>query len=168
MWDSGDSYTNTAFDPTGAQPSPSNPLGNDGLSSSDEELAGGPGWATDLTYMFNSTPTLTYDFAYNCATVDASIVAPCSNTVRSIVDQVAEVKSIIKKGSQYGTFYQQNSLFAFWIGINDAHITANNGNILDKDIDGIMEKTSDRYMEELTTLYGFGVRNFMILNVPRE
>jgi hypothetical protein len=118
--------------------------------------------------MFNSTPTLTYDFAYNCATVDASIVAPCSSAIRTIVDQVTEFEQVLGKGSQYDTFYQQNTLFAVWIGINDAHLTANNANILDNDIDNIMEKAADRYMEKLDDLYEYGARNFMLLNVPRE
>lgn len=118
--------------------------------------------------MYNKKPTLTYDLAYNCATVDASIVEPCTKEVRTIVNQVTELEQVLKKGSQYGTFYQQNALFTFWIGINDAHITANNGNILDKDIDGKMEKVANRYMEILSTLYTYGAKNFMLLNVPRE
>lgn len=49
-----------------------------------------------------------------------------------------------------------------------AHITANNANIQDKDIDPIMEKVATRYMEELSTLYTYGVKNFLLLNVPRS
>jgi GDSL-like Lipase/Acylhydrolase len=118
--------------------------------------------------VFNSKPTLSYNLAHDCATVDANIVAPCNKGIRTIVDQVTELKQILRKGSQYDVFYRQNCLFAFWIGINDAHITANDRSISDKEIDGIMEKVVNRYIEELNTLYGYGVRNFMLLNVPRE
>jgi hypothetical protein len=118
--------------------------------------------------MLNSTTTLTYDLAYNCATVDASIVAPCNSGIKTIIDQVTEFESILKKGSQYGTFYQQNTLFLVWIGINDAHITANNNNIPDKDIDALMAKVAYRYMEQLDHLHSYGARNFLLLNVPRE
>ncbi|KAE9961597.1 hypothetical protein EG327_003628 [Venturia inaequalis] len=161
----GDSYTNTAFDPDGAQPSPFNPFGNNALSATDESLAGGPNWAEDLTFMYTTKTTLTYDYAYNCGTVDSAIVRNCGPAVRTIVDQVADFAETLKKGSQYGNFSQQNSLFAFWIGINDAHITANDA-IQDKDIDPIMEKVANRYMEQLSTLYSYGAKNFLLLNVP--
>jgi len=111
---------------------------------------------------------LTYDFAYNCATVDASIVAPCNTGVKSIIDQVNEFQQIFSKGSQFGSFNDEDTLFAIWIGINDAHITANNATIADEDIDGIMLKVVDAYMDKLATLYDLGARNFMLLNVPRE
>ncbi|TLD30120.1 cellulose-binding GDSL lipase/acylhydrolase [Venturia nashicola] len=162
----GDSYTNTAFDPDGAQPSPSNPFGNAALSAIEEPLAGGPNWAENLTFTHTTKSTLAYDYAYNCGTVDNAIVESCGPGVRTIVKQVANFAETLKKGSEYETFYQQNSFLAFWIGINDAHITANNADIQDKDIDPIMEKVAIRYMEQLSTLYSYGVKNFLLLNVP--
>lgn len=152
----------------GTQPSPLNPLGNTALAGFNGALAGGPNWAVDLTDKFNSTPTLTFDLAYNCATVDASIVAPCNIDVKTIVDQVSEFQQILSKGSQFGNFTEKDSLFAIWIGINDAHLTANNATIADKDIDGIMSRVVDAYMEKLGSLYDLGARKFLLLNVPRE
>lgn len=72
--------------------------------------------------MYTPKATLTYDLAYNCGTVDNAIVQSCGPGVRTIVTQVADFAEILKKGSQYGTFYQQNSLFGFWIGINDGKL----------------------------------------------
>ncbi|QDS70071.1 hypothetical protein FKW77_004491 [Venturia effusa] len=140
----GDSYTNTAFDPHEAQPSPSDPFGNDALADIEGPLAGGPNWAEDLTFMYTQKATLSYDYAYNCGTVDNAVVPSCGPGVRTIVDQVENFAQTLKK----------------------AHITANDANIQDKDIDPIMEKVAKRYMEELSILYSYGVKNFLLLNVP--
>lgn len=51
--------------------------------------------------------------------------------------------------------------------VHAAHITANDA-IQDKDIDPIMEKVANRYMEQLSTLYSYGAKNFLLLNVPRS
>jgi hypothetical protein len=88
--------------------------------------------------------------------------------VRTIVSQVPAFGQTLSNGSQYGNFTEQNSLFAIWIGINDAHLTANNASVADKDISGIMAKVVDAYVENLDALYEFGARNFLLLNIPRE
>jgi phospholipase/lecithinase/hemolysin len=164
---SGNSYTNVAFDPNGAQPSPFDPMGNRDLSNIDENLTRGPNWAVDLTTVFNSTQILTYDLAFNCATVDKAIVdnsGPCpAADGHQIVDQVGLFKQILAQGSKFGNFTEQDSLFLIWVGINDAHLS-----YARQDIDSLMIKVVDKYFDEVEVLYQLGARNFLFMMIPRE
>jgi hypothetical protein len=164
---SGNSYTNIGFDPNGIQPSPSNPMGNSDFSNIDAALAQGPNWAVDLTTVFNKTSLLTYDLAFNCATVDKSIVdnsGPCPwADGHQIVDQVGQFKQILTKGSEFGTFNGDNSLILIWVGINDAHLSYGRN-----DTDSLMLKVVNKYFEEVQALYDLGARKFLFMKIPRE
>jgi hypothetical protein len=167
----GNSYTNVGFDPNGAEPSPSNPFGNtDSDICGNTDLTGGPNWAVHLTNKLNSTPILAYDFAFNCATVDKTVVdvsgpgRPCACTEgHYIVDQVQQFKQVLEKGSDEGIFTEINTLFAVWIGINDAHQSHDR-----PDVESLMGEVVTRYFDQLDILYGLGARNFLLLGVPRK
>jgi hypothetical protein len=142
-------------------------MGNQDLSSGDADLTNGPNWAVDLTTVYNSTTILTYDFAFNCATVDKSIVdnsGPCPwADGHQIVDQVGQFKQILSRGSQFGEITAADSLFLIWIGINDAHLSYGR-----QDIDSLMPKVVDKYFEEIQTLYDLGARKFLFMKIPRK
>ena len=112
------SYTQTGFDPSQAQPSATNPLGNPaypGYTSSN-----GPNWVDYLTVEYNQSRVQTYNLAYGGATVDADLVQPYQPTVLSLEDQVNKEFFPYYVSKTTAGWTSANSLFAFWIGINGA------------------------------------------------
>ncbi|KAF2020915.1 carbohydrate esterase family 16 protein [Aaosphaeria arxii CBS 175.79] len=155
----GDSYTQTGFDVNGTQPSPGNPLGNPpypGWTS-----ANGPNWVGFLTQQYNASTLLTYNVAYGGATVDSALVTPYAPTVLSLKDQVEKLY-LPKYGANPSSvpWEASDSLFAFWIGINDVGNSwwLNNATLYDLiflEYDSLVEK-----------IYDTGARNFLFLTVP--
>ncbi|KAG6895923.1 hypothetical protein C0992_011556, partial [Termitomyces sp. T32_za158] len=114
---SGDSYTQTGFDPTLTLPAVGNPLGNPiypGYTSS-----GGQNWVDYVTTEFNNSLVFTYNYAYGGATIDATLVAPFAPTVLSLTDQVNQFLSGAGTKPAATPWTSANSLFSIWIGIND-------------------------------------------------
>ncbi|KAF2234424.1 carbohydrate esterase family 16 protein [Viridothelium virens] len=155
----GDSYTQTGFVPTGAQPSPSNPFGNPaypGYTSSN-----GPNWLDFVTTTYNESFIDVYNLAYGGATVDASLVAPYESTVLSFIDQVNQEYLPIYTGSNNTVGWtSSNSIFSFFFGINDIGNSYYNQNatlydVIISEYAGLVEK-----------IYQTGGRNFLFLNVP--
>jgi phospholipase/lecithinase/hemolysin len=116
-----------------------------------------------LTVDYNDSLTLTYDFAYNCATVSSDLVPTCGPDVRTLVDQVGQFKDITSGAMQYGNWTSTNSLFAFWFGINDVNLPMNWDGI---DHHALHDAVISRYFEEVESLYGFGARKILIMNLP--
>jgi hypothetical protein len=73
-----------------------------------------------LTTKYNASKVLTYNVADGGATVDADIVKPYAPTVASLKDQVHKrfLPTYGKKPAS-APWTSSNSLFSFWIGIND-------------------------------------------------
>jgi phospholipase/lecithinase/hemolysin len=157
---SGDSYTQTGFDPKSTQPSATNPFGNPpwpGWTSSN-----GPNWVGFLTATYNTTKIQTYNLAYGGATVDSALVAPYTPTVLSLKNQVQDqFVPIYGSHPSSAPWKDNNSLFAFWIGINDVGNSwwLSNATALYDQIftvyDGLLE-----------SVYATGARNFLFLSVP--
>ncbi|KAF1977338.1 hypothetical protein BU23DRAFT_294399 [Bimuria novae-zelandiae CBS 107.79] len=156
----GDSYTQTGFDPKSTQPSATNPFGNPtwpGWTSSN-----GPNWVGFLTATYNTTKIKTYNMAYGGATVDSALVKPYADTVLSLKNQVQDqFLPIYGKHPTSAPWKDSDSLFAFWIGINDvgnswwlANATALYDQIFTV-YDGLLE-----------SIYATGARNFLFLSVP--
>ncbi len=124
--------------------------------------AGGLTWAEFLATQFNTSLTLTFNFAVAGATVDNSIVAAYMPTVPSIVDQVGTWTKNLAPKPSYAPWTGDSALFALWIGVNDV------GNSYTKSgEDVLVSKDMDRYFEQLEILYKGGARNFALLNIPR-
>lgn len=69
---------------------------------------------------YNRSLCLTYNYAYGGATIDASLVTPYEPTVLSLIDQVNEFLNSSVAGRPAAVpWTASNSLFSFWIGIND-------------------------------------------------
>ena len=112
---SGDSYSQTGFDPTLSLASASNPLGNPNFPG--WTTSGGPNWIGYYISQFNSSPVYSYNFASGGATTDANLVTPFLPTVLSFVDQV----NLYLKSAKTANFPKLNaadSVFAVWIGVN--------------------------------------------------
>jgi hypothetical protein len=120
LHDSGDSYSQTGFDPTLSLPSSSNPLGNPAFPG--YTTSGGPNWIGYYITQYNSSPVYSYNFASGGATTDAKLVTPFAPTVLSFVDQV----NLYLKSSKTAGFTKwnaANSIFAVWIGVNVSDVT---------------------------------------------
>ncbi|QSZ29920.1 hypothetical protein DSL72_004438 [Monilinia vaccinii-corymbosi] len=110
-----------------------------------------------LVEKYNTTLTLSYNFASGGATTNASLVAPYASTVLSLVDQTNHFVQYIPSGP----WSPRNTLFGIWMGINDvgnAYYLANYTILLGQ----IM----DSYFAEVQRLYDAGARNFLFLTVP--
>lgn len=155
----GDSYTQTGFDVNGVQPNAANPFGNPaypGYTSSN-----GPNWVGFLTTTYNASFIKTYNMAYGGATVDSALVTPYAPTVLSLKDQVQN-EFLPRYGSQPADVHWKaaDSLFAFFIGINDVGNSwwLNNATLYDA--------IFTRYTGLLEQVYKTGARNFLFLSVP--
>ncbi|KAK2758073.1 hypothetical protein FQN54_004480 [Arachnomyces sp. PD_36] len=153
----GNSYTQTGFEVDGEQPSDANPMGNPpypGWTSSN-----GPNWVGFLTTTFNHSTILNYNLAYGGATVDADLVAPYTPTVRSLKDQVTD-EFLPAYGTGESDWTSKDSLFAFFIGINDV-----GGSYWDRN-ETLYDEIFSVYSGLVDDLYETGARNFLFLNVP--
>lgn len=160
-WPSGDSYSQTGFDPTGAHPSNSNPFGNPNFPG--YTTSGGMNWLGQVIRTYNTSLMLDWNFAYGGATVDATLVAPYVNTVKSLVDQVKEFNTYVASRPSDARWSSSNSLFAIWIGVNDI-----GNSYWQSDESNLLDKITTKYMDEVKNLYNAGARYFVFLTVPRE
>jgi hypothetical protein len=72
-----------------------------------------------LTSRYNVTDTKVFNLAYGGATIDSKLVEPYLPTVQSIVTQVGLFEKYLAPKPTGAHWNSSNSLFAFWIGIND-------------------------------------------------
>ncbi|TGO27921.1 hypothetical protein BPAE_0035g00650 [Botrytis paeoniae] len=152
---SGDSYSQTGFDPTLTQPAAGNPLGNPNLQG--YTTTGGFNWIGYLAETYNNTLMLSYNFASGGATTNASLVAPFATTVLSFIDQVDQFVQYIPSGP----WSSGNTLFGIWIGVNDV------GNAwYVSNYTTLLGQIMDSYFTGIQRLYNVGGRNFLFLTVP--
>ncbi|KAJ4381828.1 hypothetical protein N0V86_003193 [Didymella sp. IMI 355093] len=155
----GDSYTQTGFNITSTQPNPTNPFGNPpypGYTSSN-----GPNWIDFLATTYNASFIRAYNLAYGGATVDSALVTPYAPTVLSLVDQVhAEFLPRYGAHPKDVPWTSKDSLFAFFIGINDV------GNSWWLNNSTLYDTIFTRYAGLLDDVYKTGARNFLFLSVP--
>ncbi|KAM0135597.1 hypothetical protein ACHAO1_004951 [Botrytis cinerea] len=155
----GDSYSQTGFDVTSTPPSAANPFGNPAFPGYTTD--NGINWIGHLVETYNSSLLLSYNFAYGGAVVDASIVAPYEDTVLTLVDQTAEFVDNLSPAPTDVPWTADNSLFAFWLGVNDI----GNSYWLANETD-VITAIFDSYFTQVQRVYDAGGRNFLFLNCP--
>ena len=150
---SGDSYTTTSFNISGAQPDASNPMGNPALGLG--TYTRGENWVGYLTETYNRTLIETYDFAVGGATINGSIVA-------SATPMDVQITTVFEPKYSSATFWTENdSVFFVWIGINDLIQTyARMNETVEVPI------LLDAYTALLSNLHSHGARRFMLVNIP--
>lgn len=156
---SGDSYSCNGFTTTGPQPSPADPLGilPPGATSSN-----GPNWVEYLTLVYNQSTILTYDLAFSGATVDDAIVASSTSSVISMAEQVNNIfLGHYSNKSVAANWTAEDSIFAFFIGINDIDASY----ALDESA-ALQSLIFAEYKQLLSKVYASGARNFLFLMVP--
>jgi hypothetical protein len=155
----GDSYSQTGFNPNGALPSRSNPIGNPNFPGS--TTSGGINWLGYYITQFNHSLIYNYNYAYGGATTDSNIVKPYSTTVLSFVDQVKEYSQGVAKHPSNAPWTSDNTLFAIWMGINDvgqAYYLSN--------FNSLLQPTITQYFNQTQYLYNSGARKFLFLTIP--
>ncbi|KAJ4393271.1 hypothetical protein N0V93_002479 [Gnomoniopsis smithogilvyi] len=164
----GDSYTTTNFDFTGQQPTPDNPLGNPPYPGMTSALPA-PNWIDFLTVKYNQSSLLTYNLAVGGATVDSDLVFPFFPTVLSLKEQVHQrfvpgYNQVNGSAPLTRSWHGNDTLFAFWIGINDVNGSYGRGpgvtGALNRQIMAVYRELLRFLFEEM------GMRNFVLLNVP--
>ncbi|TDL24975.1 hypothetical protein BD410DRAFT_820166 [Rickenella mellea] len=149
----GDSYTDDGFKIANG---PNSPV--PGFTSSN-----GPNWVMFLSNTYNVNGTKVFDLGSGGATIDAKLVTPFQPTVLSIVDQVAEFDKFLAPKPPGAAWNSDDSLFAFWIGINDVGNSFGWTNITQK---GFHKTLMDRLFSQVEDLYSKGARSFLFLTVP--
>jgi phospholipase/lecithinase/hemolysin len=157
----GDSYSQTGFDYKGTKPSANSPLGNPPLPG--WTASGGLNWVGFMVTEFNTSLTLSYNFAYGGATVDARLVKPYASTVKSFIDQVTDFSAELASHPSYAPWTADNTVVAVWMGVNDV-----GNSYWTEDEDELIKKIMAKYFEQLQIVYDAGARKFVLLSVPRK
>ncbi|KAK7975893.1 hypothetical protein PG989_014356 [Apiospora arundinis] len=124
----------------------------------------GPNWVDYLTVKYNASLLQTYNLAVGGATVDSALVKPYLPTVLSVKQQVLDVfmPTYASPSSGLPQWTGSDTLFAFWIGINDV-----GNSYWQDDTAELNRKIFAVYADVVRTLYAdAGARNFLFLNVP--
>jgi len=122
----------------------------------------GPNWVDFITTTYNQSKLYTYNLAYGGATVDSDLVKPYRPTVPSLKDQVnKEFFPRYSSRPAYAPWASNNTLFAFWFGINDVGNSYSQRNWTELYI-----KIAAEYKRNLELLYTSGAKNFLFLLVP--
>jgi hypothetical protein len=72
-----------------------------------------------VTTEYNNSLVLTWNYAYGGAVTDKDLVTPWQPGVLTLVDQVDQFLSYAAKKPAVVPWKSENSLFSFFIGIND-------------------------------------------------
>ncbi|KAG9126487.1 hypothetical protein FRC07_003233 [Ceratobasidium sp. 392] len=151
------SYTQTGFDINGTKPAVGNPLGNPGYPGY-TACGSVPNWVDLVTTKYNTSTLLTYNFAYGGATINATLVAPYTPTVLSLVDQI----NIFLANKAVAPWTGANALFSVFIGINDIGNSWYNSG----DRAAFSDVLLNNYFALIQKIYDVGGRNFLFVNVP--
>jgi hypothetical protein len=157
----GDSYSQTGFNITGQKPSAANPLGNPPLPG--WTASGGLDWPGFMVTAFNTSLTLSYNFAYGGATVDGELVAPYEPTVLSFTDQVGLFSEHLAEKPAYAPWTADNTVAGVWMGVNDVGNT-----FWLSGQEARYETIMEAYFRQVQIVYDAGVRKFVLLTMPRE
>jgi lysophospholipase L1-like esterase len=155
---SGDSWSSTSFDFTLDQPTPAQPLGNPpfpGFTSSNST-----NWIGYLTTKYNASLLLTHNLAVSGTTLDNHIT---NGFPIPVTEQIYQ-RFMPKYAEAYWTPWKRDgTLFIMFIGINDVEImTPATGSQLAT----IYERLEKMHFKLLSSLYGTGARNFLLLTLP--
>ncbi|KAJ5910762.1 uncharacterized protein N7473_000065 [Penicillium subrubescens] len=155
----GDSYTATGFNIDGTYPSLANPLGNPAFPG--QTTDGGENWIGFLVSQYNTSLTLSFNFAVAGATTNHTIVAPANPSIPDLGQQVSLFWNSIAFNRASVPWDSQNTLAGIWMGINDL------GGIYGQpNLDELLAEIMSSYFAQLSILYIAGLRRFILLAVP--
>jgi phospholipase/lecithinase/hemolysin len=124
----------------------------------------GPNYVGYLTTKYNASQVFTYNIASGGATVDAALAKPFLPTVHSLIDQVVgdfmPAYGVTPTSKRRAQWTGDDSLFLFFIGVNDVLNTYNANNA------SLVSKIFSEYPDLVEKVYSSGARNFLFLDVP--
>ncbi|KAI4241880.1 MAG: hypothetical protein L6R40_004279 [Gallowayella cf. fulva] len=157
----GDSYTDTGFNPTGAQPNDTYPLGNPFSNSSTppyHTFTNGPNWIEYLTFKYNESQIDTYNLARSGAVVNTTAIG--QNETIDLIHQINDRFAPNYVSQNTVGWNASNSLFSLFLGVNDVNRSWKQHNLQINDV------VFSSYLQQLETLYQYGARSFLLHNVP--
>lgn len=164
----GDSYTTTAFDNTGTQPSPGNPLGNPPLGQG--TFSGGLNYVGWLATKYNYTTVLAYDFAIAGATISDSLVPTADPSIHTFEQQVESYfepeYTTSTSTSTRPPWTPDTAIFSVFFGINDIGLPLTSEPQYLEDMDTRIPELLDSYFSLCANLHDQGARRFMFVGVP--
>lgn len=157
----GDSWSDTHFDPYGAQPSAENPFGNPTFP---EGRSDGPLWLDFLTQTYNKSLVRTHVLARGGAVVDHDVVRGLwsreSLSFREQLDHIFRPVYASTSVPEQLKWDPQTTLFAVQFGVNDLSVCLQTSTRLP------VQQIISSYGNIVESLYGVGARNFLFVNVP--
>ncbi|KAI7883859.1 hypothetical protein K492DRAFT_184281 [Lichtheimia hyalospora FSU 10163] len=127
--------------------------------------AHGPNWIEYLTECYEGLPQdcdpELFDVAYGGASVDSDLVPPPYTHIVDFIHQVKQWKKYLEPAVSWNP---ESTLTAVWFGINDALTSSKTKTWIELGI--LFNKIMDAYNEQLETLYSYGMRSFLVVNVP--
>ncbi|EJD54533.1 hypothetical protein AURDEDRAFT_199608 [Auricularia subglabra TFB-10046 SS5] len=152
----GDSYTATGFNPSLAQPSDENPIGNPDYPGN--TICGPvPTWVDYAATKYNTSIKFVYNFASIGATINGSLVP----VLPWVVPLVAQTEFFASAYAD-GPWTSDDAIFSIWIGINDISNSYNESGSRTAFNDQLL----DAYFEQTDKLIDIGARRFAFFNVP--
>ncbi|GFF59446.1 GDSL esterase/lipase At1g29660, partial [Aspergillus udagawae] len=126
-----------------------NPLGNPELPGQTSD--GGLHWIGSLTSHYNTSLTLSSNFAVGGATTDSDLVSPWNTSIPSPIDQVKLFSKSIASKSLSAPWHSCNTLGGIWMGINELGSSYARG-----DLDTLLLRIMNSYLGQLQILYNAG------------
>lgn len=160
---SGDSYSTTSTDFTSTLPSIANPIGNPAWPGFTSDS--GYNWINHLVGTYNTSETLCYNFAYGGATTNSTLVHPYSTKVPDFSAQADLFEKYALPKPAIANWTTADSVFGAWLGVNDIGNSYTNTTVYET---ALISQIMTTYRSQLERLYGYGARNFILLNVPRK
>ncbi|KAF9524985.1 hypothetical protein CPB83DRAFT_897394 [Crepidotus variabilis] len=154
----GASSSQTGFNSNGTLPNEANPIGNPTFPGN--TFAGGINWVGYLTSYYNNSLLFTYNYAIGGATINRTLVNPGSS--KALTEEIDEFMAGAGKKPSVTPWKSENSLFSFYIGINDLQATYNQGG----DRGAFSDLLLDSYFAQAKRLYDVGARYFLFFNIP--
>ncbi|KAH7377618.1 hypothetical protein BKA66DRAFT_384836, partial [Pyrenochaeta sp. MPI-SDFR-AT-0127] len=164
----GDSYTDTGFQLNRTQPNPSNPLGNPAFPG--RTFSNGRNWLDFLTYSYNESQLLVYNFARGGASVDS--FGNTSAPFRPFDIQLERfwqpnyapnVTTPLNLTTPAPRWSGNEALFTMFFGINDINFSFR---LPESNRTTISDSTFRTYKRLINAMYLAGARNFLFMNVP--
>ncbi|KAG9041964.1 hypothetical protein FS837_011514 [Tulasnella sp. UAMH 9824] len=150
------------FDLTGTKPNAANVFGNPSYPGNTACGSTVTNWIDEMIVTQNQSSIYAYNFAYGGATIDATLVTPYLSTVKSLTDQVNQFVANLGPKPSYAPWTSSNSIFSFFIGINDI----GNSYYLSGDRSAFSDTLLTAYFAQVQKVYDAGGRNFLFINVP--
>lgn len=153
---SGDSYSNTYFEPSKEQPSPQNPLGN--MAWGYPTFVQRTRWPVDLTTKHNDSFIRTFNFARSGSVVDRNPVDLEGPPGVSIIQQLELMflPSYVDFDMKVSDWKKtpETSLFVVFIGINDNIKINEGGRAKDKGLQPLLLERYEEFMHRVCGVFG--------------